>query len=206
MALTAGFQKPSVRRFGAKFRRDQDGATAVEFALISVPFFMMLFGIMSICQLYFWTFTTENAVWSASRDIRTGTFQTAAGPTYGPIAGNPQTQAQLITDFQTAICNGTVNKGDCMANSVVVVQAQTSFSNIVVPTAPNTICTPSGNTMITSSAAASAFNAGVASSVVLVTFCYSWKFGAKLPFLTLPKLTDGGYLIQASAAFRTEPY
>ena len=50
------------------------------------------------------------------------------------------------------------------------------------------------------------FNPGGASSVVLVTVCYPWSFGGKLPFLGTSNLDDGSLLIQASVTFRTEPF
>ena len=50
------------------------------------------------------------------------------------------------------------------------------------------------------------FDAGGASSVVLVTVCYPWSFGGSLPFIGLGNLNDGSLLIQASVAFRTEPF
>ena len=51
-----------------------------------------------------------------------------------------------------------------------------------------------------------AFNTGAASSVVLVTICYPWDFGGKLPLFKMANLSSGALLMQASAAFRTEPY
>ena len=51
-----------------------------------------------------------------------------------------------------------------------------------------------------------AFNTGAASSVVLVTVCYPWEFGGKLPLFKMGNLNDGSLLMQASVAFRTEPY
>lgn len=187
----------SGRRFRRRLRRDEDGATAVEFGLICVPFFMLLFGILGICQLFFWTFTAENAVWAASRDMRTGSFQTtAAGSPYAGLTGDA-----LKTAFRQQICNGTVNPNDCFNNSVVLVQSNTSFGGISDPS-----CTTVGNNMVTDTNAMSAFNAGASSSTVMVTLCYAWQFGTKLPFLPLPKMNSGGYLIQASAAFKTEPY
>lgn len=54
--------------------------------------------------------------------------------------------------------------------------------------------------------ASAAFNAGNASSVVLVTVCYPWDFGGQLPFIHLGNLKNGALLMQASVSFRTEPY
>ena len=70
-------------------RRNDDGATAIEFAIVSMPFLALLFGIMSVSLVFFWIFTMENAVWAASRDLRTGVFQTqAVGSRYAGLTGD----------------------------------------------------------------------------------------------------------------------
>ena len=71
-------------------------------------------------------------------------------------------------------------------------------------TAPN--CRDGGGNLISNTDANLIWNAGGASSVVLVTACYSWELGGKLPFLNIGNLPDGSFLVQASYAFRTEPY
>jgi Flp pilus assembly protein TadG len=194
-AMTRSFR--SARRVGLRLRRDEEGATAVEFALIAVPFFMLLLGTLGVCQLFFWLFTAENAVWTASRDMRTGAFQTAASGS--PYAG--KTGDALKTEFRKQICNKTVNANDCFNNSVVLVQSTNLGGTIKDPA-----CTTSGNALTADADAMAAFSVGAQSSVVMVTLCYAWGFGGKLPFLPLPKLAGGAYLIQASAVFETEPY
>ncbi len=186
------------RHFGKRLTRNEDGATAVEFALIALPFFAMLFGILGVCQMFFWMFTMENAVWTASRDLRTGLYQTTAvGSRYAGKTGDA-----LKTEFKKAICEKAVIYSDCMAHSSVLVQSVSSFSTL---SAPN--CRTGTNALVSDTDAMAAFNPGSASTVVMVTLCHSWSFGAKLAFLPMSNtLSDGGVLIQASAAFRTEPY
>jgi Flp pilus assembly protein TadG len=187
----------SARKFGLRLRRDEDGATAVEFALIAVPFFMLLLGTLGVCQLFFWIFTAENAVWTASRDMRTGAFQTSAsGSPYAGLTGDA-----LKTAFRQQICKLTVNATDCFNNSVVLVQSTNLGGTINDPQ-----CTTTANALTSNADAMTAFSVGAQSSVVMVTLCYAWSFGGKLPFLPLPKLASGAYLIQASAVFETEPY
>ena len=68
-----------LRRRLRRLRADQSGFTAVEFAAVALPFVMLLFGTISVCLFYFTNFTMENAVWQASRAIRTGQFQQGLG-------------------------------------------------------------------------------------------------------------------------------
>jgi Flp pilus assembly protein TadG len=82
-----------------RFRNDQKGATAVEFALVSVPFLGLLFAIFETAFVFFATEGLEAATAVASRTIMTGgassytqadTFKTAvlcpALPTFIPCA------------------------------------------------------------------------------------------------------------------------
>ena len=82
MRRVAGYVLRTHLRLRWQFRRwqaDQSGFTAVEFAIVAMPFVMLLFGTISVCLFYFTTFTMENAVWQASRGIRTGQFQQGVG-------------------------------------------------------------------------------------------------------------------------------
>ncbi|HRK19705.1 MAG TPA: pilus assembly protein [Hyphomicrobiaceae bacterium] len=184
-------------------RKNEDGTTAMEFAIVSVPFMMLLFGVMSVSLVYFWIFTLENAVWQASRDMRTGRFQTAEYK--DPITGDPLTGSALkkaMSDaFKKAVCDRTVIPSDCQANTRVLVQAQSSFASIAEPN-----CLKTDNTLIENSDAEAAFDAGSSSTVVVATACYQWKFGGNLPFFKIGNMSDGSFLLQATAAFRTEPY
>jgi Flp pilus assembly pilin Flp len=189
------------RRCGRKLRRNTEGATAVEFAIISIPFAAIMFGLISVCEVYFWLYTSENAVWTASRDLRIGQVQTAAaGSVYSGLTGSA-----LYTAFQQRICGYTVNSTDCMNNSVVLVQSNAvGFGSIGQP--PSCI---QSNALQTGAQAMAAFAPGASSSTVIVTLCYVWQAGVQLPFLPLPSTTGpngSGYLIQASAVFKTEPY
>ena len=198
--MTFAFRKNFVRshRFGVRLRRDENGVAAIEFALVAMPFIALLFGIMGVCHIFFWMFTLENAVWSASRDLRTGAFQTASlNSRYAGLTGDA-----LKNELKKAICEKAVNYADCMAHSAVLVQSVTSFAGLQQPN-----CRTSSNGLISDATANAAFNAGSQSSVVLVTLCHSWSFGVKLSYLPMGNaLSDGGLLIQASSAFRTEPY
>ena len=84
----------------ARLRRDENGFTAVEFALVATPFLALLFGIIAVGLYFFVQFSLENAVEQASRMIRTGQAQTREPP---------MTTAQ----FKTEICNRAPSFIDC---------------------------------------------------------------------------------------------
>lgn len=176
-----------------RWRRDDSGVTAIEFAMVALPFLMMLFGIISVCLYYFANFTIENAVWQAGRAIRTGQVQQSQGAYSGAV-----TNADRKAAFKKAMCDKAPNFFDCQSKAVVIVQNTANFSGISEPS-----CTSNGSIITDSSAG---FNTGGAGAVVLVTVCYPWDFGGKLPFFKMGNLNDGSLLMQASVAFRTEPY
>jgi len=182
-----------MRRELRRWRADQSGFTAIEFAMVALPFLMLLFGTISVSLFYFTTFTMENAVWMASRSVRTGQFQQGEGAYAGMATAEDRKKA-----FKQALCAKAPGYIDCNKAIVMVQSNAGGFGNIVRP-----VCAADG-TIIDQTKAE--FNPGGASSVVLITVCYPWSFGGNLPFLALNTLNDGSLLIQASVAFRTEPY
>jgi Flp pilus assembly protein TadG len=176
-----------------RWHNDDSGVTAIEFAIVAMPFLLMMFGIMSVCLFYFANFSIENAVWQAARAIRTGQLQQSQGAYSSAVTTDDRKKI-----FKKAFCDRVPLFPDCQSKVIVIVQSNSGFGTISQPS-----CT-TGGTLINDSMAA--FNPGVASSVVLVTVCYPWEFGGKLPMFRLGNLQGGALLMQASAAFRTEPY
>jgi Flp pilus assembly protein TadG len=57
-----------LRRFG----RAREGVTALEFALVAVPFLTIMFAILETGYVFFLAILIEGATADASRQIRTG--------------------------------------------------------------------------------------------------------------------------------------
>jgi hypothetical protein len=55
----------------SQFRRREDGATAVEFALVALPFFGLVFAILELAIFFFASRYLEDAVFNMSRKILT---------------------------------------------------------------------------------------------------------------------------------------
>jgi Flp pilus assembly protein TadG len=169
----------------ARWRKDAQGVTAIEFAMVAMPFLMLLFGIIGVGLYFFTTFTLENAVEQAARVLRTGQAQEA---------GLDETQ------FKARVCGFVPGHIDCANKVKVNVLSFADTANIVpgsLPTCLNGDNTLSGNTQ---------FDPGAASEVVVVWVCYEWELSSKIPFLDLGNMAGGSRLIQATAVFRTEPY
>lgn len=59
------------------FARRTEGTTAVEFAIIAIPFLSIIFFLLQMCLIFFWGQSVEHATIQSARAIRAGTVQTA---------------------------------------------------------------------------------------------------------------------------------
>ncbi len=167
-----------------RLRKDCDGATAVEFAMVSGPFLMLLFGIIAVGLYFFTTFSLENAVEQASRVIRTG---------------QAQQNGMTAEDFKAAVCQYVPGHIDCAGKITINVRSFANPSDITAAAIPS--CLDGGGNLNT----VTDFVPGNANSVVLVMLCYQWDM-AKWPWLNLSNMGGDAMLIQATTVFRTEPY
>ncbi|WP_374575443.1 TadE/TadG family type IV pilus assembly protein [Phenylobacterium sp.] len=167
-----------------RFARARRGATAVEFALVALPFVMLLFGIMELAAVFLASATLDLATDRAARLIRTGEFQTSG--------------ATSKSAFKSEVCSRmSWLSGACNSNLIVDVQTFANFTdaaNAGQPTADqfknNTTC----------------FTTGTAGDIVLVRAYYTWTLTTPLLDGALDNTGDGKRRIMAIATFRNEPY
>ncbi|MEL6299191.1 MAG: TadE/TadG family type IV pilus assembly protein [Pseudomonadota bacterium] len=174
----------AIASFLKRARRDEKGVTAVEFALIAMPFFAMLFGIIAVALFFFTTFTLENAIEQASRAIRTG---------------QAQSQGMTTSEFKQSVCDNAPSYIDCGGKIRVNVQTFSAFGSVSNPS-----CTDSGGDLIPEPPPTPV--PGAAGEIVLVTVCYQWDLAANLPFLKLGNMSNDSRMIRATTTFRTEPF
>lgn len=186
--LHAHIRRPSTYRLLGGWLKDARGATAVEFALVAVPFFMFVFGIIGIGLHFFAVSTLENAVASAARKIRTG---------------QAQTQRMTVGEFKEMIIeqgSGLIKPG----NLQVHIQKAHSWADLTPVK-----CLNGDGTMKTPENSAGddiGQHAGGAGEVVLVTACYEWDVAKELNSFGLASMANGSSLIRVATTFRTEPY
>ena len=101
-----------------RFARQQDGAAAVEFALVAAPFLALIFAIMETAIVFFSGQALETAVADASRLIMTG---------------QAQTQGLSQTAFKNAVCAQIYGLFDCQNGVYVDVKTFSSFTNVTMP-------------------------------------------------------------------------
>jgi hypothetical protein len=191
--VASGFR---VATFGRRFAGNRDGVTAVEFAIVALPFLLFVFGIMAVGLQFFTINALDNAVQKAARKIRTG---------------EAQRSGMKLSEFKELVCEsgGYYINQDC-DKIFIHVQNASSWGDIQPRAcAENGQMTPQSN-MTADLADAS----GGSEQVVLVTVCFDWQLPISFPYLQYMMmnpsdgvaLESGGSLIQSVATFRTEPY
>lgn len=101
-------------------RGGEEGATAVEFALVATPLFFMIFSIMELALVYMVSTTLDNAMADASREIRTGEFQAAN------VGASPE---ELEAAFIANVCaRMSFMEEHCLVNLSVDVRTLTEFN------------------------------------------------------------------------------
>ena len=75
------YRTTRLQKFAARFARADRGATAVEFAMISLPLMVLIFGVVELAMVLLVATSLESAIESSARLIRTGEFQTGASST-----------------------------------------------------------------------------------------------------------------------------
>jgi len=169
-------------RTAARLARDREGATAVEFALVAGPFFLLLFGILEIALIFFATAVIEDAVGNAARAIRTGEVQT---------------EGRTEEDFWAAICQRIDVIADC-GRLRVDVRTFENF-NVAELGAPMTDDGDLDDEHFT-------FEPGEAGEVVVVRVFYDWVLLGPGMINGLANMSGNRRLISSATAFRNEPF
>jgi Flp pilus assembly protein TadG len=176
----------AARRGGPKrsLLKDENGATAVEFGMVAMPFLLFILGIMGIGLYYLAVISLEYSVESAARKIRTG---------------EAEKSALTVGGFKNLICASAIGI-DCSKVTVIIRNAKT-WAGINPPA-----CVTNGSQTGSSGNAGDAVSdySGSASEVVLVTACYRWPLADSFEFMKFSG--SGPTIIQAATAFKNEPY
>jgi Flp pilus assembly protein TadG len=184
-------RRPSWRKL-RMFRRDQDGATAVEFAIIIMPFLGLLFAIVETALAFWSTQVLETAVANAARTIYTGQFQQA----------NPDV-ATAGERFRQALCFDANGKKQIM----VLFDCTSSAVHVDVRRfTPGTSPPDAVNSDREINPAAFGYQATAANDIVLVRVAVELPVFVNFIGSKDVNLKNGKRLVMASATFRNEPF
>lgn len=183
-------------RAARQFARRQDGAAAVEFALVAVPFLALTFAIIETALVFYAGQVLETAATDTGRMIMTG-----------------QGASWSIGDFQKQLCGGKNSPTDqnpAAATAInalfncqkigISVQTYTSFSNAATGdgAAPPT----SGGNI---DQANMPFAPGGPNCIIAVQLYYQWPVYVSLLGDNLSNFGSDRLLV-ATSVFRNEPY
>lgn len=164
-----------------RFRVDDDGATAVEFALVALPFFALLYAILVTGLVFLAEELLQTATTDSARLIMTG---------------QAQSQKMSASQFQKYVCSQVSALFTC-SGIYVNVQKFSSFGNI-------SMLNPLQNGNFNSGAMN--YNLGGPGDIILVQVFYQWPETVGPMGYNLTNMNGNYRLLQATAVFRNEPY
>jgi Flp pilus assembly protein TadG len=166
-----------------RFIRQQDGATAVEFAMVAAPFLAMVFAIIETALVFFAGQALETAGADRARLIMTG---------------QAQTQGYDQAKFKQAVCAKIYGLFDCTNGLYVDVKNYTTFGAISTAKPIDS----AGNLQTGSFG----YQPGGPGSIVVVRLMYQWPVYVSLLGLNLADSAGSKRLLMSTVAFRNEPY
>jgi len=165
----------SAAREGA-FRRNEDGAAAIEFALIAPVLFFVILSLLEVGVIGMLTSGLDGAVIEASRRIRTGRDDAATS----------------AVAFEDEICANLGNVfGSCNERLIISVQKFSAFANASAAAT----AAPDGQ-----------FDKGAASDIILVKANYTWPLLSPFVATAYGRTGPLSVTIASRVAFKNEPF
>lgn len=166
-----------------RFRKEDGGAIAIEFAFLALPFLLLLFAILELAVVFFVTATLDHAVSQSARFIRTGQMQEARN-----------TAGEQLETFREEICeNMSMFKG---CQQKLRVSVMRSANGVFQP-----VAAAGGNQ--------NTFECSGPREVVVMRVAYDHPLVLPRRFTFLgnhPDQSKNIYIVGSTTAFRNEPF
>ena len=162
----------------------RDGAAAVEFALVSIPLFWMIFGLLEFGVMSMVQTSLDNAVAQTGREIRTGAAQTTG---------------LTKTDIENKICGRVraIMALTCAGNLFLDVDRYNSFAAVGNGS-------PLSNGQVDQGQLN--YTPGGPDEIILVRAYYQWQVFTPFFGTIFANMVGGRRLIVSSMLFRNEPF
>lgn len=164
-----------------QFRKNNRGATAVEFAMLAAPLFLLLIGTVQLGVIFLANQTLDAAIDNAGRLIQTGQLQ-----------GN----GTDIDELKTLVCDQIPFLSSCEDNIQISINAFQEFADID----PDNLFTASGFPVVNNN-----FQPGLRNEIVVMTAVVSVPVLSG-EFLPITSQQDGNLLLSSSLVFRNEAF
>ncbi len=171
------FQTPKIVR---RFKKDEEGVTAIEFAFLALPFFALMMAIIESSILFFAGQVLESAVDDVGRKIRTGQLD----------------QTLTEAELRTEVCNASAVLFDCsdIHIDMQVVATYADLGDMPEPVSgevdPNEF----------------SFSSAGPRQIVMLTVATEWPIFTNYLQSYMSDLNNGNALLTAVSVFKTEPY
>lgn len=167
-----------------QFASDKRGIAAVEFAMIAIPFFLLIFGLLEVCVIFIMSSVLEHGASEVAREIRTGQLQQV---------GISQ------EDFKERVCEELFTLMSCDEKLQIDVK---KFDNFAASGNPDPI-NPTTRELDTDSFG---HDLGAQNEIVVVRVFYQWDLLIPVMSAPLANMSNNRRLLQATIAFRNEPF
>ena len=175
-----------IRNVVGRFDNDESGASAVEFALLALPFLALIFAILELALIFFTASVLSHAVADTGRLLRVGAMQGCDGP----------------KDFKQIVCNTMNNLMGCENNLRIDVESDPSFQAVTFTTPPE-IDEDDPNAPV---AEGNWTNTTAGDPVIVrATFYYPLMLPGQMTRLETVKGSQR-HILTATTAFRNEPF
>ncbi|WP_316858824.1 TadE/TadG family type IV pilus assembly protein [uncultured Cohaesibacter sp.] len=172
--------KPVHQRKG--FITDCDGATAVEFAILALPFLAFLYMLIAMGYVYLANTTLEDATQQAGRQIRVGAVASSNLSKSG---------------FKSLICDGVaISTSDCLSSIIVDVTSSEDISDLDLKAPMTDGALDIGQ---------ETYDPGEASDYVMVK-AYLPMAAVNQIFSLLDSDASPNFILSSVMVFRSEPY
>ncbi|MEJ8476204.1 TadE/TadG family type IV pilus assembly protein [Roseibium algae] len=181
-------RKPKLNQYflGRMLRRcikNKEGVTAIEFAAVGLPFFMLVLGIMELGLAFFVNRVLDNATLESARLIRTGQAQHS---NFNAV------------DFKKDVCARLTAVFCSPVRLIVDVRKYDSFTGI---TTPPDLLNDKGEPNDEND-----FSIGEGNDIIVVRTLYRWPMFTSFLHSNPGDTGDGDRLIYSTAVFRNEPF
>ena len=170
------------RRFGGAKR----GSTAIEFAFVVIPFFLLMVGLAEVSMIGLAQTSLDFAVSEVGRQIRTGQAQ-LTGKSYAQMQ-------QMLCDQMSAFLFLS-----CAGNLYLDVDTFASFTD-----ASNNSAAPISNNQFQT--AGFGYSPGNPSDIVVVRAYYRWQILTPMFSNFFQNVSGGQRILVSTMMFRDEPY
>ncbi len=164
-----------------RWQKNDDGSTAVEFALIGIPFILMVIGIIEMALMFATQSLLESSTAEAAREIRTGAVQQGGGESL----------------FQDVLCEYADVFINCDGLQYQIVSVD-SFQDAA--DFPDAEFDEEGDLEN------QGFDAGGVSDVVMIRIAYKYAIKTPMMQLMLTNNSDGNRILLSTVVLQTEPY